>query len=1520
MRAIYKCLLAFFIFAPILGNAQLTANFVISSPIPGNVGCVPHVVQFQSTSTGNPTIFNWNLGNNTTVATNNSHPSTTYLAAGTYTVTLTVSNGVSTSAPKTMTIVVHDTPTVDFSAYPPLAGCPPLTVKFYTTTPNSTSYGWTFGDGGTSSGPTPSHVYNASGLMTVKLEAVNAWGCKNSRTKTNYINVYDKPSANFSFNPTELCAPGTVNFSAATSGLNYSWNFGDGSSPGSGSNPSHTYSGPAPKTYTIKLDVTDANGCTNSTTKKLELYNNVANFSAPTDVCVGDKVNFTNTSSVPSNAIYWNFGDGDTAMTISPSHIYYVADTYTITLTSKQGNGCVNAKQRKIIVHPQPLIGFTWNPPLPCPVPATVQFLPTSGLANYLWDFGDPLSSSNTSTLTSPYHTYYHNKKYTVTLIGTSSAGCKDTITKDITIYDLFDTAFATPWEGCIPLLVHFNTLIKARDSLKPYAAWLPYPAPIATYAWDFGDGSPTSTLSTPVHPYTTVGVFRIICTITTTNGCTAKDTIYVRTGTPPNPSFTSPVHVCHREPVHFTNTTTLPNNQWLWVWGDSTIDTTANPTHQFKPGTYTVKFVAYYNGCPGDTFFKTVVVDSPMAVFNYDYFCHSDSLKYVKFTNLSLGANSWTWYFGDGQTSTQLNPLHYYASIGLYNVMLVVYNNASACYDTTFASVKTIAPVASFIGYPTTICKEDTVFFSAALSGSIANGYWWYVNNIYVAGPPLWGVNYQHIFYNTGYYKVKVLIADEHNCLDSAIRNNYVFVEQPKPGFTAAPQIGCVPLNVLFTDTSIAVPGIPIKNRYWSFGNNNGSANTANKIISHLYTKAGVYDIQLIVTDSLGCVDSVTRPGYIQALKPVALFSAPDTACANAVVKFNNTSQNATIYSWDFGDGGTSTVSQPTHIYAQAGKYTVSLIATDAYGCADTFVKYPDIRVFQPHAAFTMSDSFAVCPPLWVNFKNASTGTSSYKWTLGTGANSNNVNPTEYYTKSGNFLVTLIAKDTHGCADTATNYVKILGFAGGFSYSPLSGCVPLMVNFIDSFKNLSNAIWDFNDGYTDTVGSGYYTHIYTIPGLFVPKIIFTDGKGCIAYNTGLDTIRVDAAMAGFKWGPACENEDVILYDTSKGYFSPIVFRWWLFNNGQTNGATTVTHHFGPAGKYPVQLSVINGNGCKDTLIADVTVNSLPHIDAGADTIVCLHDSATLYPSGGVSYTWAPPSYLSCTSCTNPHAAPPGRFVYTVTGTDANGCTNKDTVQVNTKTKVHSITGPNGEICDLQEMQLHIEGAHHYVWTPQDGLNDNKIADPVASPHNTTNYIVVAYEGSCIPDTHAVKVEVHPLPTVHASGTQTIIAGNSADIQAIGSLIQRFVWTPAESLSCSDCPAPTARPSKTTIYTVKVYTDYGCTDSDNVTITVLCDKSQLFMPNTFTPNGDGQNDIFYPRGVGLGLVQSFRIYNRWGELMFERKGFNLNDKNYGWNGTFKNENLKPDVYVYTIQVYCDGGELMIEKGDVTIIR
>ena len=442
-----------------------------------------------------------------------------------------------------------------------------------------------------------------------------------------------------------------------------------------------------------------------------------------------------------------------------------------------------------------------------------------------------------------------------------------------------------------------------------------------------------------------------------------------------------------------------------------------------------------------------------------------------------------------------------------------------------------------------------------------------------------------------------------------------------------------------------------------------------------------------------------------------------PQLACLENAITFYESSINAVSYLWLFGDGNTSIVRQPSHRYPQKGFYTPTLIVTDTLGCKDTLLAPQPIDIKKPTALFTMSDSVAVCPPLLVNFDaNVSIDAITYQWDLGTGNTSILDKPSEIYANRKNYTIQLIATDGFGCRDTAKRSVRVLGYKGGFSYTPLLGCKPLKVDFNATIFNVASILWDFGDGVTQTSTVGTISHTYNTIGKYVPKVIFKDAKGCQASSTGLDSITVDGVVTDFYMDAPCENTSVRFVDTSFSPYSTITTWAWKFPGGIFRSKKDPSVFFGPAGTYTITLKTSNSNGCKDSITKDITIFSSPTVSAGIDTIICLSDSATLYPSGALTYIWSPNSYLSCISCTNPKAGPISKTYYTVVGTDVNGCKDTAEVIVDIKTHVESTVSKGDEICEGDSSILTVLGGDTYIWTPSRGLDDPTAGNPISVP------------------------------------------------------------------------------------------------------------------------------------------------------------------------------------------------------------
>jgi gliding motility-associated-like protein len=181
---------------------------------------------------------------------------------------------------------------------------------------------------------------------------------------------------------------------------------------------------------------------------------------------------------------------------------------------------------------------------------------------------------------------------------------------------------------------------------------------------------------------------------------------------------------------------------------------------------------------------------------------------------------------------------------------------------------------------------------------------------------------------------------------------------------------------------------------------------------------------------------------------------------------------------------------------------------------------------------------------------------------------------------------------------------------------------------------------------------------------------------------------------------------------------------------------------------------------------------------------------------------------------------------------------------------------------------------------------------------------------------------VHPKPTVNAGPDVQSLPGNTVQLNASGSNnISTWMWQPPDFLSCVQCPSPVSATNRTITYVVQAKTDKNCSASDSVTVEILCNGNQIFIPNSFTPNGDGKNDYFSVLGNGASLIKLFVIYDRWGNKVFERKNISVDDPTAKWDGNYKGYPAPNGSFTYSVQLTCDAtGESFVRSGSVTIIR
>lgn len=617
----------------------------------------------------------------------------------------------------------------------------------------------------------------------------------------------------------------------------------------------------------------------------------------------------------------------------------------------------------------------------------------------------------------------------------------------------------------------------------------------------------------------------------------------------------------------------------------------------------------------------------------------------------------------------------------------------------------------------------------------------------------------------------------------------------------------------------------------------------------------------------------------------------------------------------WDFGDGTTSSDQNPSHTFVNAGKYSVSLKVKNAAGDTSVF-SLPDSIVVSSNPTVSISNDTTGCVSSKVTFKGTAqsslASSLSWEWDFGNGQKSTSADPEpQVYASDGSYPISVKVTDGYGCSASAqSTFLALIGpkINIGPDVEICQGDVAKL-----SVSGAEEYTW--NNAATLTCGNcatpaatPTQTTVYTVTG--------SSGSGCRAEASVTVKVRQSHALSLAKTEEICEGQSVYLAADGVDQYS-----WTPAADVKdpNSGVTTATP------KISTLYTVVGRDkmGCfMDTASIFVTVRSSPKVNAGTDFAICKGSAQQLQATGATWYQWDYASTLSCTDCRSPLAAPTTNTQFVVTGVDDFGCTATDSVAVTVHQPFQLAVDQPADICIGQSARLAATGADQYSWSPAAGVSNPSLGVTTVTPQGSTRYTVTAKDKyNCFTDTASVYVKVWPYPTVETGEAKTLQVGKSLELLPLYSPdVTRYQWTPAETLNCSNCPSPYANPISQTTYKVTVSNNGGCQASASVTVHVICNGGNLFIPNTFSPNGDGRNDRFYVKGIGLSKVKALKIYNRWGELVFARENMPANNENVGWDGTAKGQALPPDVYIYTCEVVCLNNEVLTYNGDVTLLR
>ena len=867
------------------------------------------------------------------------------------------------------------------------------------------------------------------------------------------------------------------------------------------------------------------------------------------------------------------------------------------------------------------------------------------------------------------------------------------------------------------------------------------------------------------------------------------------------------------------------------------------------------------------------------------------------------------------------------FARPGLYTVTQISLD-LNGCRDTLVRSnyIRVNGPTARYrIAVPGT-CVNNTVAFvdSTQTDGTHAIQSWTFAfgdgqSQTFNQAP------FQYTYTTPGTFLTSMIAQDAFGCRDTFRYNTPVLITRPVAAFVSPDSISCPNSNIRFTNQS---NGRSLQYA-WDFGDGTSSTSTSPVKV---YPVGGSYSIKLRVTDSYGCKDSITRPNYIRLADPRAIFALSDSirTCPPLVVNFTNQSQNYTSWVWDFGDNTSTTLESPSHFYTYPGTYRARLTVTSLGGCTSTLEK--TIIVKGPRGELNYNP-LQVCADAPVNFTVTNLRDhASFVWDFNDGITLPTTDSilSHAYPHAGSYVPKIILRDEIGCSVPVVgrDTIRVFKPEASFTIDGNTFCEEGTVRFTNTSSSdlaITGYQWNFGNGQNSTNQNPIHT--FLTPGTYYPSLMITTSLGCTDTVQSAMPVRIVAApqplitatqAAGCAPLSTSFQASLAVPDSSS-------IQWtWLFPNGTTSSAAnTPMQVFTTPGSHTVQLIARNSTGCIDTARFDVTAYGSPTITLPQDTLICRGSSITLQAAGGASYTWSSPTdVLPVTTGSSIVVAPTQQTRYMVTGISTTGCAGSDTIQIQVQQPFTMTASSATSICDGSSVNLFANGAPLYEWSPSIGLSSTTSANVTARPRQNVTYQVIGRDlRGCFSDTMQIPVRVHPIPTVNAGPDVTTTINTPVDlVPTISADVTSVTWYPTSNNFRNIYPGITVKPTVTTDYTVEVENAGGCKAEDRIRVNVVYARADVFVPNAFSPNGDGVNDVFYPRGTGIYRVRNLRIFNRWGEVVFERSGFQANDPNSGWDGRSRGARLNPDTYIYVMEIIADNSTTQVFKGDVTMLQ
>jgi gliding motility-associated-like protein len=745
---------------------------------------------------------------------------------------------------------------------------------------------------------------------------------------------------------------------------------------------------------------------------------------------------------------------------------------------------------------------------------------------------------------------------------------------------------------------------------------------------------------------------------------------------------------------------------------------------------------------------------------------------------------------------------------------------------------------------YPrATGCVPLTVQFNSILT-NVQNVKWDFGDNntSTVANP-------NHTYMDTGTYHVMLVGIDSSSCniTDTAYVDVWVRNDSLSANFSDSVLINCYTRQI-----TLSASNYPSTQFLWNFGD--GTTSTTPGTVSHTYTSAGTYTVSLTVTDSTKCNLQASYSQQIICPEVVRLALHPNdtVGCIPLTINFGNSTNSNGQYHWDFGNGDTSNLRNPSYTYTHGGYYTVTLSMYDPTTCnkTDTLILHVTAIDSSADASFSVSRRFYHCDSVDITVRSSYVGATWQSWNFGDGFTST-ANPVSHRYRGAisDTITHIIYDSTKICKpyDTAMIIVSLTPLHVSLSVPDTLGCLPFTPSLLGVSPLLTTQYYWYFPGGTTAVGNPV-THTFAPVGTYTVLCVAVDSNACVNLDSNYATIHVidDSVRAHFQIQilNSCDsNLSINLINTSTN----AVQYFWNFGNGNTSTATNPSQQYTLPGTYTIELLAIDTTRChpRDSAYATVTLKPNVSVDftlaniclGSTEAFVNLSDSNAKFQwqfGDGSTSTLYSPTHTYLTD---------GTYTVRLTIIDTSTCNVYDTLRKSITVYAQPIAAfsPVMDTFMFETPLVFTNNSQHYntsIWHFGDG--DSSIEN---SP------------------THIYD---------HTIGWQRV---------------------------CLD-----------------VY-NQGAPCFDTICNELFINFVELIgVPNAFSPNGDGINDMVRVEGKGI-IKLEFRIYNRWGQQVF----FGT-DQRIGWDGIFNGEPQPMEVYTYTVDALLIDGHHVPLKGNITLLR